>query len=51
MLKEWLNSLEMGEYEEMLRDEGFDTVPSLRLLDIDDLKGIGIKKLGHRKIT
>ena len=30
-------------------DEGFDSIISLRELEKDDLKEIGITKLGHRK--
>ena len=36
-------------HEHKLRDEGFDTVTTLRELEKDDLKEIGITKLGHRK--
>ena len=49
VLKEWLNSVGMGEYEASLRDEGFDNVSSLRDLEKDDLKEIGVAKLAHRK--
>ena len=48
-LKAWLDALGMGEHEHKLRDEGFDTVTTLRELEKDDLKEIGITKLGHRK--
>ena len=48
-LKGWLYGLGMGEYESNLRDEGFDSIISLRELEKDDLKEIGITKLGHRK--
>ena len=48
-LSQWLEGLGLGEYEGCLRGEGFDSMISLRELEKDDLKEIGITKLGHRK--
>jgi len=49
VLKEWLNTAGMGEFEASLRAEGFDNVSSLRDLEMDDLKEIGVVKLADRK--
>ena len=49
VLKEFLLHVGMGEYEASLRAEGFDNVSSLRDLEKDDLKEIGVVKLAHRK--
>ena len=45
----WLNDLDLKEYVDTFKEESID-MEILQELTSDDLKEIGIKKLGHRKI-
>ena len=45
----WLNNLDLSEYISVFKDESIDMEVLLELTS-DDLKEIGISKLGHRKI-
>ena len=48
-IETWLNNLELSEYIDIFKDESID-MEILSELTSEDLKEIGIKKLGHRKI-
>ena len=45
----WLNNLDLSEYISVFKEESIDMEVLLELTS-DDLKEIGISKLGHRKI-
>merc|ERR1712176_236268 len=48
-LKDWLeHDLELSEYYQLFIDEGIDDLQTLKLLNYEQLKEIGVKKLGHR---
>ena len=46
---EWINSIRLNEYNQMIKDGGFDDLETLFLMTEDDLKQIGVVKLGHRR--
>ena len=45
-----LEKLQLTEYVDVLRANGFDTRPALELLTAEDLDAMHISKLGHRKL-
>ena len=45
----WLNDLDLSEYINVFKEESID-IEVLPELTSDDLKEIGVNKLGHRKI-
>ena len=48
-IETWLNNLELSEYIDIFKEESIDMEILLELTS-EDLKEIGINKLGHRKI-
>ena len=50
VLEDWLESLNLkDQYFDVFKDEGFDTMESIILLEAEDLKEMGVTKLAHRK--
>ncbi|GJQ14779.1 hypothetical protein GpartN1_g6570.t1 [Galdieria partita] len=48
-LRAWLNSLQLGHYEDILVSHGIDSLATLSTLDEETLKTVGINTLGARK--
>ncbi|XP_037073919.1 caskin-2-like, partial [Pollicipes pollicipes] len=48
-LERWLHVLRLSEYSELLRAQGYTTVPQATEITWEDLEEIGISRLGHQK--
>ena len=48
-IEDWLKNLDLREYIDVFKEESID-LDIVSELTSDDLKEIGVKKLGHRKI-
>eukprot|EP01126_Amoeba_proteus_P014199 TRINITY_DN16167_c0_g1_i25.p3 TRINITY_DN16167_c0_g1~~TRINITY_DN16167_c0_g1_i25.p3 ORF type:complete len:102 (+),score=24.75 TRINITY_DN16167_c0_g1_i25:76-381(+) len=48
-VREWLKKIKLGEYIEAFEKAGYDDIETIKNLEVEDLKEIGIQKAGHRK--